>query len=93
MDEGNGHHLFGEHSNHLVNQLPLFIRVYFRGGLLVQGVECVLFQADSGGLYVGRSQNSEASNAYIGEIIYYNRPLSDTERDGVVAYLRQRWGI
>jgi len=44
-------------------------------------------------LYVGRSEINEVSNAYIGEIIYYNRPLTDAERDAVLAYLRTVWGI
>jgi len=44
-------------------------------------------------LYVGRSEINEASNAYIGEIVYYDRPLSDVERDKVIAYLRTLWGI
>ena len=44
-------------------------------------------------IYVGTSNIMEASNAYIGEIVYYNRALNDTERDLVVAYLRTQWGI
>ena len=42
-------------------------------------------------LYVGSSVNTDASNAYIGEIVYYNRALSDGERDSVIAYLRGMW--
>jgi hypothetical protein len=44
-------------------------------------------------LYVGKSDANEGSNAYIGEIIYYNRSLSDAERDSVISYLRSAWGI
>ncbi len=44
-------------------------------------------------LYVGRSNNSEPINAYIGEFLYYNRSLSDGERDTVLAWLRSAWGI
>jgi Notch-like protein len=43
--------------------------------------------------FVGRSDNNEFSNAYIGEILYYNRSLSDAERAQVVSYLRARWGF
>jgi len=44
-------------------------------------------------LYMGKSDANEASNAYIGEVLYYNRSLSNAERDAVVAYLRAVWGI
>ena len=30
---------------------------------------------------------NEASNAFIGELVYFNRALSDAERDAVIAYL------
>jgi len=43
--------------------------------------------------YVGISDNNERSNAYIGEILYYNRSLSDVERAQVIAYLTKAWGI
>ncbi len=44
-------------------------------------------------LYVGASDAHEHSNAYIGEVVYYARSLTDPERDTVVAYLRSAWGI
>ena len=44
-------------------------------------------------LYVGASDVSEFSNAYIGELIYYARSLSDAERDQVILYLKTAWGI
>jgi hypothetical protein len=43
--------------------------------------------------YVGASDNNEHSNAYIGEIVYFNRSLSDAERDLMIGYLGTRWGI
>jgi hypothetical protein len=30
---------------------------------------------------------------YIGEIIMYNRPLSNSEKNSVISYLRQKWAI
>ena len=42
-------------------------------------------------LFVGTSDNNEASNAYIGDFVYFNRALSDAERDSVIAYLRRLW--
>jgi cysteine-rich repeat protein len=42
-------------------------------------------------LFVGSSDNNEASNAFIGELVYFNRALSDAERDSVIAYLRRLW--
>jgi hypothetical protein len=44
-------------------------------------------------LYIGKSDIGEASNAYFGQVLYYNRSLSDAERDQVVTYLRAAWGI
>ncbi|MCX5747181.1 MAG: hypothetical protein NT062_32325 [Proteobacteria bacterium] len=42
-------------------------------------------------LSVGTSDAGEASNAVIGELVYYDRALSDVERDAVIAYLRSVW--
>ncbi|HKU38973.1 MAG TPA: thrombospondin type 3 repeat-containing protein, partial [Polyangiales bacterium] len=44
-------------------------------------------------LYVGRSDVGEASNAYIGELVYYDRALSDNEREAVLAYLGRAWNV
>jgi hypothetical protein len=44
-------------------------------------------------MYVGTSDNNESSNAYIGELIYYTRSLSDAERDAIISYLQAGWGI
>jgi hypothetical protein len=44
-------------------------------------------------LYVGGSDVNEFSNHYIGELIYYNRALTNPERDLVVTYLKSAWGI
>jgi hypothetical protein len=44
-------------------------------------------------LYIGKSDANEASNAYIGQVVYYDRSLLDSERDQVIAYLRAGWGI
>ena len=42
-------------------------------------------------LYVGSSDANEASNAFIGELVYFSRALDDAERDAVIAYLHARW--
>jgi hypothetical protein len=47
--------------------------------------------AGSKQLFVGTSDNGEASNAFIGELVYYNRALNDAERDAVIDYLRRLW--
>ncbi len=47
--------------------------------------------AGSKTMYVGTSSNGEASNAFIGELVYFNRALSDMERDQMIDYLRQLW--
>ncbi|MEQ9651742.1 MAG: fibrinogen-like YCDxxxxGGGW domain-containing protein [Sandaracinaceae bacterium] len=44
-------------------------------------------------LYVGSSEISEDSRAYIGELVYFTRALSDAERDQVIAYLQSQWGL
>jgi hypothetical protein len=44
-------------------------------------------------LYVGGSDANEFSNHYIGELIYYNRALTDAERNLVIVYLKSVWGI
>lgn len=44
-------------------------------------------------LYVGRSDVGQASNATIGEIVYFDRVLSAEERTQVVRYLSRAWGI
>ena len=35
----------------------------------------------------------EPSNCEVGEVVFYNRKLTDTERQRVEAYLRQKWGF
>ena len=42
-------------------------------------------------LHVGTSDVGEASNAFIGELVYFGRALTDPERDAVIAYLRTLW--
>ena len=44
-------------------------------------------------LYVGRSDNGEASLVTVGEVLYYGKALTDAERDAVIAYLRVAWGL
>lgn len=44
-------------------------------------------------LFVGTSDAMERSNALIAELVYYSRPLSDGERDQVIASLRQKWRL
>jgi hypothetical protein len=47
--------------------------------------------AGSKQLFVGTSDNNEASNAFIGDLVYFNRALTDVERDAVITYLRRLW--
>jgi cysteine-rich repeat protein len=47
--------------------------------------------AGSKQLFVGTSDSNEPSNAFIGELVYYNRARSDAERDAVIDYLRRLW--
>lgn len=47
--------------------------------------------AGSKPLFVGSSDNNEASNAFIGDLVYFNRALDDAERDAVILYLRRLW--
>ncbi len=47
--------------------------------------------ADTEALFVGSSDNNEASNAFIGDLVYFNRALDDAERDAVIEYLRRLW--
>lgn len=42
-------------------------------------------------LYLGTSDANEASNAVIGDLLYYARALTDPERDAVIDYLRATW--
>ena len=46
-----------------------------------------------GNLYVGSSDNFEASNAYIAELAYYSRALNDTEQEMVYQYLSRAAGV
>ncbi|MFO0685430.1 MAG: putative metal-binding motif-containing protein [Sandaracinus sp.] len=46
-----------------------------------------------GPLYVCTSNNAEASHATIGELLYYNYPLSDGQLTDVIEYLRAAWGL
>jgi len=42
-------------------------------------------------LYVGTSDAGDASNALIAELVYFDRALSDGERDQVIDHLRRLW--
>jgi hypothetical protein len=42
-------------------------------------------------LYVGKSDSNEACNSTIGEILYYNASLSDSDVTQNVAYLQKKW--
>jgi hypothetical protein len=42
-------------------------------------------------LYVGKSDNNEACNSIIGEILYYNSSLSDSNVNTNVKYLQNKW--
>lgn len=44
-------------------------------------------------LHVGKSDANEPSNAYIGECFYFNRSLTDPERDPVNAFPKTARGI
>ncbi len=46
---------------------------------------------NSGQLYVGGSDIAEHSNAVIGEIVYFDRAISDAERDDLVRSMRTSW--
>ena len=62
------------------------------GTVLTSG-DGVSITAGSKALYVGTSDAGEGSNAYVGEIIYYNRSLDSAEQEQVMGFLRARWGI
>jgi hypothetical protein len=70
-----------------------FSAISTAGGIITAAGSPVSIVPGSKILYVGTSIINEASNAYIGELLYYNRSLSDIERDQVIAYLRTAWGI
>jgi hypothetical protein len=42
-------------------------------------------------IYVGKSDNNEACNSTIGEILYYNASLSDADVTQNVTYLQKKW--
>jgi hypothetical protein len=42
---------------------------------------------------IGRSDAGEACNSLLGEILYYNKVLSTTERQQVEGYLAWKWGL
>jgi hypothetical protein len=42
-------------------------------------------------IYVGKSDNNEACNSTIGEILYYNASLSDADVTKNVTYLQKKW--
>ena len=42
-------------------------------------------------MYIGVSDNNENYNGIIGEIIYYNRELSEEERHTVTDFLTHKW--
>jgi hypothetical protein len=42
-------------------------------------------------IYVGKSDNNEACNSSIGEILYYNASLSDADVNANVLYLQNKW--
>ena len=42
-------------------------------------------------IYVGKSNNGEGCNSFIGEILYYNTSLSDADVTQNVAYLQNKW--
>lgn len=49
------------------------------------------FAPTSGSLYLGRSDAGEASNAYLGEVLYYDTVLSGSEISQDINYLEARW--
>jgi len=42
---------------------------------------------------IGKSDNNEVCNSYIGEIIYYTLVLNSTQQAQIEAYLTQKWGL
>ena len=77
----------------ITGQTRYFSAISTAGGIITAAGTPVSIAPGSKILYVGASDINEASNAYIGELLYYNRALSDIERDQVIAYLRTAWGI
>ena len=77
----------------ITGQTRYFSATSTAGGIITAAGTPVSIVPGSKILYVGSSNINEASNAYIGELLYYNRSLSDIERDQVIAYLRSAWGI
>jgi len=43
--------------------------------------------------FVGTSETNEASNAYIGEVVYYNKVLSENELNKLLSYLTSKWKL
>ena len=44
-------------------------------------------------MFVGKSDVDEASNAYIGQLLYYNVSLPTDQVMQVLTYLRATWGF
>ncbi|NBP65002.1 MAG: DUF4347 domain-containing protein, partial [Bacteroidetes bacterium] len=42
-------------------------------------------------IYVGKSENNESCNSTIGEILYYNSSLSNTDISANLSYLQNKW--
>ncbi len=43
--------------------------------------------------YLGSSDVFDDSRAYVGEVVYFDRGLSDLERDAVMQHLRVKWNV
>jgi hypothetical protein len=70
-----------------------FFELSAAGGFLGNSTGGSSISPNSQLLYVGKSDAGEPSNAVIGELLYYDRALSNPERDAVIAYLRGEWGL
>lgn len=70
--------------------------LYMNGALSVSGANAQSLTSFSNQLTVGgyRPQASAlAAKSYIGEVIMFNRALSDFERQQIEQYLSKKWGI
>jgi hypothetical protein len=70
-----------------------FMQFSTAGGPLGTSANGVTISPGMRSFYVGASDALEPSNAVIGELLYYDRALTNPERDAVIAYLRGEWGI
>lgn len=59
----------------------------------ITGTNSLTMTSTNNLIRIGRSDAGEAFNSYIGEILYYNRVLTDAEQQDVESYLTNKWNI